>query len=587
MASSVRATRLAGVMAILLSTSCGRDLPGYEPGALDEPDAPDGSVIVTPELIELVVSPTALELRPGDTAQLRVTGVYDDGARVDVTASEDTRYSVVNPIVARVSSRGLVTAEARGLTTVRITNGARSAATIVSVAPGDLPRLIAIDLVAPDRIDVGRTAAYQVTGRRDDGSTVDLTLDERLVVDSAVPGIVSLERGFLVALSPGVTQLEARYPVSDGELVAVRTLTVLGGDDPVVGIIFRPERLVMNVGETAFVLIASVRASGAITDLAFDPELELGSNGPVVVGFGPAGLEVTAARGGRAEVHAIYFGLEAVLPIEIGSTGNVTGLYIIAPATIPVGQGVPFQVIAQRSDGSEEDVTFDPSTSVFATRPRIVDVTPGSINALRAGVSEIIAGYLGFDASVTVRVVMSDPVVGLQFQPLSLTLSPGQVGTFQVIALYASGSQTNVTFDPGLGLMSTGPVTLFADPSGYAVQGTGPAPAQAEVIATFSGFVASLPITLLPNPQVTSLFWVPAVLSLVPGATGTARLFGIDASGRTVDVTQDPSVTWSITGNVVITAIGPAGISVTSIGRGTATLTATLGMASATLTILL
>ncbi|MCK6549962.1 Ig-like domain-containing protein [Myxococcota bacterium] len=587
MGSSICTRRLATALAILLSTACGRDLPGFVPGALEEPDTPDGGTIIDPVLVRIEVSPAALTMRPGDTAQLRVIGVYDDGARRERTSATDTRFSVVDPIVATVTTAGLVRAEARGETEVRVTSAGRTAAVVVSVVPGDLPRIVSIALIAPDRLDVGRSAVYQVTGRRNDGSTVDLTRDPQLRVESAVPGIVALSEGTLVAIAPGITQLEARYPVADGELVAVRTLTVLGGDDPIVGLLFRPEFLSMGLGETAFVLVASVRASGAITDLANDPELELGATGPVALALGSAGLEVTATRAGRAEVFARYRGFEAVLPIEIASTGFVTGLYIVAPATIPLGQVVGFQVIAQRSDGTEEDVTFDPSTNVVATRPRIVDVNPGTLTALRAGVSELIASYLGFDASVTVRVVASDPVVGLQFQPLSLTLGPGEIGSFQVIALYASGAQTNVTFDPALGLMATGPIQLFTDPMGYAVQGSQPGPAQAQVIASFASSTASLPITLLGSAQVTSLFWVPAVLTLAPGNTGTARLFGIDGTGRTIDVTSDPAVQWSITGNIAITGIGPGGVSITAIGRGTATLTGTLGNTSATLTVLL
>ena len=50
----------------------------------------------------------------GDTAQLTVTGTFDDGTTADVTGEPDTVYTTSNPNIATVSNVGLVTAVSSG-----------------------------------------------------------------------------------------------------------------------------------------------------------------------------------------------------------------------------------------------------------------------------------------------------------------------------------------------------------------------------------------------------------------------------------------------------------------------------------------
>jgi hypothetical protein len=69
----------------------------------------------------------------GDTLQLRAIATFDDGTRPDVTA--ESTWTVTNPNVLSVSSRGLVTAVGNGGAFVSATYRERSGTTNLTVRP--------------------------------------------------------------------------------------------------------------------------------------------------------------------------------------------------------------------------------------------------------------------------------------------------------------------------------------------------------------------------------------------------------------------------------------------------------------------
>src|SRR5690349_4805705 len=69
----------------------------------------------------------------GDTLQLRAIATFDDGTRPDVTA--EATWTVTNPNVLSVTSRGLVTAVGNGGAFVSATYRERSGTTNLTVRP--------------------------------------------------------------------------------------------------------------------------------------------------------------------------------------------------------------------------------------------------------------------------------------------------------------------------------------------------------------------------------------------------------------------------------------------------------------------
>lgn len=71
----------------------------------------------------LSVYPTEMRLSPGHKGFLSVTGLFADGASVDLTKSTLTKYKSDATGVATVQSEGIVTAVAPGAATIIVTNG--------------------------------------------------------------------------------------------------------------------------------------------------------------------------------------------------------------------------------------------------------------------------------------------------------------------------------------------------------------------------------------------------------------------------------------------------------------------------------
>src|SRR5271166_6537987 len=61
--------------------------------------------------VSMQVQPSILQLSGGHKGYLRVTGVFSDGATVDLTKSSRIAYSSNMPAVATVQAQGIVTAE--------------------------------------------------------------------------------------------------------------------------------------------------------------------------------------------------------------------------------------------------------------------------------------------------------------------------------------------------------------------------------------------------------------------------------------------------------------------------------------------
>ena len=108
---------------VLAVSACGHDQPPTAP-------TPTPATFVR---VDIEGSPLrSLEL-PGATLQLRAIATFDDGSHPDVT--NEATWSVTNPSVLAVSSRGLVTAVGEGGAFVTATYRERNGTTNVTVGP--------------------------------------------------------------------------------------------------------------------------------------------------------------------------------------------------------------------------------------------------------------------------------------------------------------------------------------------------------------------------------------------------------------------------------------------------------------------
>ena len=211
------------------------------------------------------------------------------------------------------------------------------------------------------------------------------------------PTVLRAAGGTLTALSPGVSSLSAFF----SGLSDTRTVRVTTANDPIVSIAFSPPNLTLPVMGSAQVQLLGTTQSGQTVDLSNDPMTVLSQVGGVDAFAVPGGILVTGLGSGPAQVTATYQGLSATLPVLVTGGTTIVALQIIAPSSLLVGTTGSMSVIALMSDGSVNDVTFDPALTITSTSGAVA-VMPGLVIALQPGVGVIDVMLGGQFASTTV-----------------------------------------------------------------------------------------------------------------------------------------------------------------------------------------
>jgi hypothetical protein len=122
-------------------------------------------------IASIAISPSALILNQGASAQLKATAVETDGSKVDVTNS--VTWTIDQKQVATVAGTGTVSGMTAGTATVTASVGSVVATCSVTVTP---PALISISIQAGESaIPLGSVTQLKASGTYTDGTTADLT----------------------------------------------------------------------------------------------------------------------------------------------------------------------------------------------------------------------------------------------------------------------------------------------------------------------------------------------------------------------------------------------------------------------------
>src|SRR5688500_2610368 len=156
------------------------------------------------------------------------------------------------------------------------------------------------------------------------------------------------------------------------------TVEVTDDADPIVAINFQPSTLNIPVGGIGTTLLIAIHQSGAITDITFDPGVLYSPSGPISATLGAGGLELGGFAQGTGEVVATFQGLTARVQVNIGQTNMIVGIDIVAAAAIGVGFTESFFVVAFFSDGSFNDITFEPGLNVTSSNTNVLTVSTPS-----------------------------------------------------------------------------------------------------------------------------------------------------------------------------------------------------------------
>jgi uncharacterized protein YjdB len=309
--------------------------------------------------IALEVDPDTLQLVPGDSAALRATVRYDNGASEDVT--EQALWGSANIDVADVSNasgrQGVVEAVSPGNTVIIAGYDSLTASVaveVVAVTCQGKPSGIVIDS-GDQTIQEGQTVRFTVRATYPNGCVEDITESNQTVWQSRAKTICNFESpkgGVATGLREGVATVEAKHR----SLTATATCTVIPrandcdlDQNELPDSIYILEPKVIAVGEqTRFEARAIWRNGACETDVTGSPFLQWRTlnGGEQICSIVPQTGVATGKREGVSDIQAAYNGgrnADTTCTVEAGTTPSPCGPeWEISGAVYNVGDQVSF-----------------------------------------------------------------------------------------------------------------------------------------------------------------------------------------------------------------------------------------------------
>ncbi|MBV9774373.1 MAG: Ig-like domain-containing protein, partial [Gemmatimonadetes bacterium] len=507
------------------------------------------------------IQPDSLVLTQGSTGSFTAVALDAQG---NALTGRAVTWTTSDAGVASLGAGGAVTGVAQGTARVTATVEGVTATAAVRVTPPPVVPVARVR-IQPDSLVlvVGSTASF---------SAVALDAQGNVLTGRAVTwSLTNPQGGFgtftvatlgvggsVTAVAPGTAVVTA---IVEG---ATTSTTVRVVPVPVAQLRVRPDSLDLLPGASADLNALALDAQGNLLSgrpvawLSSDPSVAtVGSNG-TVVGRTDGTATITATVEGIAA--------SATVRVRVPPPAPVAALRLQPDSMVlaPGAKGTFFAVAtdAQGNTLTGRAVTWTTSDAGVAA----FEGSGGVVTGVAEGTATVTATVEGITTTARVRVLgpAFARVAQLRVQPDSLVLAAGSTGGLAVVATDAQGN-----------VLTGRPVTWISMNSQVATVGaggtvTGVAKGTTQVRATVEGVTATATVRVFPVP-VAQVRIQPDSLVLDIGGTGDFNAVALDAQGNTL---TGRAVTWT-TSSTQVATLG-AGGSVTGVGEGTATVTATV-----------
>jgi uncharacterized protein YjdB len=546
---------------LLLSLVCVLSVSGCSAdGNFEGQSAIERSSVTGVTLKSIVVTPAAPSIYVDATQQLTAVGTYSDGSTSDITQTVD--WSSNNPVIANVSTKGLVTGVTKGSVTVSALLGSVKGKATVKV-------LLTLSSIAinPTKLKLppNTTQALTATGTYNNLSTKDLT--STVSWASSDPTVASVSgAGLLVALAPGTTTISATTsssapgPVTGTTLVTVNSTTLTS-------LLVTPGTKQLPNGMSQQLSATGTFSDRTTHDLAA-PVVSWSSSAPALATVDANGL-VTAVGTGVAVITArhVASGLtdSAVITVTAAKLTSLT----VTPVNPTLFAGLTQVLIAMGtfSDGTTLDLTAQVTWSASATDIATV-ASDGTVRALTPGTSTVTATDPKTKKSGSTLITVGAAVVQqLAITPESPTAVAGTNLQLTATATFTDGSVRDVTTSVTWSSSSPG----FADVSNAAgsvglVSAVHTGGAVITAVDPMTG-VTSTTIFTVTHPALSGILVSPPTFDLDFGRAAQLQAIAVYADGSFGDVTfaltwfsSDPSVVRVLAGQILGLKSGSAQI---------------------------
>ena len=527
---------------------------------------PAGTSLPAPTLGTLIVIPTSSWLEVGNAEQLLALGTYSDGSAQNLTSS--VTWASANPGTVTISSSGVATGVAPGLTTITAQSGPIQSHTTVVVGTGSVTSVA----ISPSGNNIAPGASQQLTLTGSFSDLAEQSLNLVTTWTSSTPSVATVSAaGVVTGVAPGTTQ------ITGSALGQTATTTVIITSATLRSITITPSNASIAVSTLQPFAVFGTYSDGSTHDVTAGTTFT--SSNPAVMAISSPGLPPAQGLGvipGLAQITASFGGQTATTQSVTVTAGTLVSLAVTPNiASFANGTTQRFIATATFSDGSTQDlsgqVTWTSSNPQVLTIDEFGIATGGS-----AGSVQITASRNGISATTGTVNVTLVTLTNLALSPTTASIAKGASQQFIATGTYSNGTSQNLS--SLVNWASSNGTVAFINASGLA---TGTGVGSAQITASYQGQSVSTSSFQVTTANLVSISFSPVNPSLAPGSNVQVTVTGTYSDGTTQNLSS--SATYSSSNPAAVT-VSSTGL-VTAVAPGTSTITVTVNGQTTTFTV--
>lgn len=386
----------------------------------------------TVSLTGLAVTPPAATVIVSKTQSLQAMGSFSDGSTKDLTAS--ATWSSADTTTASVSSAGVVTGGATGVTTVTAHSGNFSASTQITVTSANVcatPVSIAVAPANPT-VPINTTQQLVATGTNTDASTCDVT--DLVTWSSSTIAKATVSASGLVK---GVAAGSATITATLGSVTGSTSVSVTAPS--ITSISVTPDDMTLAIGVGEQYTASAIYSDGSIQDLVTGVSWTSSNSNAATIDSN--GLATTLGAGTTTITATVgAFTDSSVITVVAAHLQTIT----LTPTAVTMASGTQqqFTAVGNFDDGSTQVLTSalwaSSSTSVLTIDQNGLGlaVGPGTSTV------SVTSGTVSASTSVTVSTAT---LVSLTIAPANSSMPDDATKQFSASGTFSDNSTQDMT----------------------------------------------------------------------------------------------------------------------------------------------